>query len=75
MKKLMMLVLALALSISCLAIPAGAVELEENQADAYMTIQQSDNYSYRQYCLHQFSHQTQLLSTRSPFLRWHCAYL
>lgn len=39
MKKLMMLVLALALSISCLAIPAGAVELEENQADAYMTIQ------------------------------------
>lgn len=39
MKKLMMLVLALALSISCLAISAGAVELEENQADAYMTVQ------------------------------------
>lgn len=44
MKKLMMLVLALALSISCLAIPAGAVELEENQADAYMTIQPNEKF-------------------------------
>ena len=39
MKKMMVMLLALAMSISCLVLPAGAVQVEENQCGTYMAIQ------------------------------------
>ena len=39
MKKMMVMLLALAMSISCLVLPAGAVQVEGNPCDTHMAVQ------------------------------------
>ena len=39
MKKMMVMLLVLAMSISCLVLPAGAVQVEGNPCDTHMAVQ------------------------------------